>query len=767
MKQLDLKTADHLHAYIMCGGGGTRLWPLSRADNPKQNLTLVSNTTMLQQTAARTARLCFDGVEVGINLMGGQAQLADMFSVMHELGQQSGLLITEPFGKNTAPAVATASLVSASVGLKQGLDPLVLILPSDHIIAPVEKLITAINHGKDAADRGDIVVFGVEPTTPATGYGYIKVENSATIAPVLSFREKPDLETATRYLASGRHLWNAGIFLFRASTMIHALKSHCPDILDCTRATLDGSAADNGLIQLDPDLFQLIPAESIDFAVMEKASNITVVRADFDWHDVGSFASLMALADKDAAGNAVRGDVISHESSGNLLHSEGPLIATVGVNNLAVVATEDVTLITPLDRCEEVRHIVSALDQNQRREANTSPWLAEKGVLPGSLAARWREWLFKHSLPFWASHDLDHVHGGFHEVLDLSGHTTGADKRLRTMARMTYTYARAVTMGWQGDATSVVQHGFEFFNTAQQAPLGGWFKTFDAASIAKDTAEDAYDHAFVLLALAQAKLAGISPPNGMLDRVMGVVDALALTDKDGRFNGYAEDSAATLPRRSNPHMHLLEAFMLAYEAFEDPSFLHRSIQIQSLLETRFFDSKSLLLAEAFDQDLGFAGGAINSFEPGHQFEWAYLLNRLASLVDLAGVKVPGDASPSTAINGLFSNALALGINPVTGLAYDIVHRSGAPVHDRSRAWVQAEMLGCLTSLTSTHHAHLRYAAERCAHKLWQHYIQPAPNGMWIDVVDGRGRPATDTVPASTFYHLINCVDRYMDLSKQP
>ena len=752
MSQSDKFSADQLHAYIMCGGGGTRLWPLSRADNPKQNLTLIGTSTMLEQTAARTSQLTLQGIDVAVNLMGGQSQIPEMTGVMQRLALKKGWLISEPSGKNTAPAVATASLVSAARGEAVGHDPLVLMLPSDHIINPVEKLITTIGHGVEAANNGQIVVFGVEPATPATGYGYIEVDGDSPVAPVVSFREKPDLATAKAYQASGRHLWNAGIFLFRASTMIEALQQYRPDILERTRATVDASTVQDGLIQLDYDLFQQVPAESIDFAVMERAHNITVVRASFEWHDVGSFASLMALADKDNDDNAIFGDVIAHGSRGNLLHSEGPLIATVGVENLAVVATNDVTLITPLNRCEEVRQIVTTLDDEQRPETKVSPWLTEKGARPGSMKGQWHDWLFHKALPYWASHGLDRSTGGFHEVLDLDGLSIGSDKRLRTMARMIYTYALASEQGWHGNAEEVVQHGFAFLTAAEPAPLGGWFKTFDARSSPVDRNEDTYDHAFVLLALAQAKKAGIEPPEGMLQRVLAVIDALQFADENGTSLGYAEDSAGSLPRRSNPHMHLLEAFMLAYEAYGDRSTLERSLQIRELLETRMFDGTQMLLGEAFDQNLGFAGGSIEYFEPGHHFEWAHLLSRLAVL---------SETKPSEKISSLFSSAMALGINPVTSLAYDQVYRSGAPVHQRSRAWVQTEMLGCLISLAKTKHAHLEFAAERCAQNLWHHYIKPAPAGMWIDVVDGRGRVATNTVPASTFYHLINCIGDYV------
>ncbi len=741
--------SNTLFAYIMCGGGGTRLWPLSRADNPKQNLSLTTSHSMLDETITRFLSSDIAGVVSTVNLMGGASQIDAMGASLEGASGLTGSIILEPFGKNTAPAVALASLHA----ITQNHDPYVLILPSDHVIQPVEKFGVTIAAGLPAADDGQIVVFGIEPHSPATGYGYIEVADHQAVAPVQSFREKPDLETAKRYVKSGKHLWNAGIFLFRASTMLAALKKHAPEILGTCKATFENSPVSrDNFLPLNAELFANVPADSIDFAVMERADNVTVVRADFEWHDVGSFASLQNLHGSGSTKSTHLGDILSHECDNTLLHSEGPMIAAVGLTDMAVVATPDVVLVTPLDRAEDIRKIVDQLDKSGRSETKRTPWLAENGAQPGRMASTLKDWLMSQALPYWAAHGCDRGYGGFHEVLDFDGNPMDVDKRLRTMARQIFSYAKAVEMGWTGEALSVVQHGLTFLNDAPAEPLGGWGKTFLADSSPHDRTEDLYDHAFVLLALAQCRQVGIAFDATLQSRAFDFVDSLRVTTSDGGFLGYHEDGEQSLPRRSNPHMHLLEAFLAWYRATGESKYLARASEIVGLLQSHFFDRDNMLLGEAFDAGLNFTGGEVRAFEPGHHFEWARLLHDYAAF---------SNSTVEPEAFRLFANGKALGLNPVNHFAHDLVAADGSPDHQSSRCWVQTEYISILSTLSANGKFHLAFEAERMMERLWHHYIAPAPDGQWIDVVDWRGRPATNTVPASTFYHLINCIDVYL------
>ena len=739
---------ENLLIYVMCGGGGTRLWPLSRADNPKQNLQLSGQFSMLEETVGRIAKAEFEGVSTTLNLMGGITQTGFMDGVLRSREEIAGTVVVEPFGKNTAPAVATAAL-HATGSLNQ--DPYVLMLPADHVIRPAEKFAKSISAGLKAANDGEIVVFGIEPTNPATGYGYIEVDTPSLVSPVKSFREKPDMETAERYAISGHHLWNAGMFLFRASTMLRAFEKFSPEILDTVQTTLKHSTKENGVVQLDAALFSRVPSDSIDFAIMEHASNVTVVRADFDWHDIGSFASLHNIGQPDENGNVFNGDVITNDCSNSLLHSDGPLVAAIGLENIAVVATADVTLITPLNRSEEIKTIVAGLKEAGRPEARKSPWTEEAGAVPGSHISVLDSWLKQDALPFWAHMGPDLHHGGFHEVLDINGISTRADKRLRTMARQTYVFGKALEMGWTGKAKSLVRHGLDFLGQSPQAPLGGWYRAFDHKCNPNDLCEDIYDHAFVLLALAQAKKIGCLDNNDLYQRVMSSINKLRISGRDGEFHGYAEDGYGNLPRRSNPHMHLLEAFLTWHEASGDETFLTLAGEVVELLQRKFFDQDTLLLSEYFDPDLNPVSSGEILIEPGHHFEWSHLLQRYA---DQSG------NPPVPEIAGLMATAKAYGINPVSGMACDVVGRDGRPEHQTSRCWGQTEMVTAFSVRAARGHDHFRFEAERCAEKLWNHHLSCAPKGMWIDVIDGRGRPISRTVPASTFYHLINCIDQY-------
>jgi mannose/cellobiose epimerase-like protein (N-acyl-D-glucosamine 2-epimerase family) len=242
-----------------------------------------------------------------------------------------------------------------------------------------------------------------------------------------------------------------------------------------------------------------------------------------------------------------------------------------------------------------------------------------------------------------------------------------------------------------------------------------------------------------------------------MNRVMGVFDGLRQTNEQGEACGYAEDCLGSQPRRSNPHMHMLEAFLAWYEASGDEASLQRATEIVDLFRQKFYDSNSLLLGESFDQKLHHLNGCVTLFEPGHQFEWAHLLSKYAEM---------SKEQPLHEINGLFAMAKSLGTNPVTGLTYGEVDSSGKPLNLNSRCWMQTEMLSCLSTMAVGSMPYLAFEADRCAAQLWTNFINPAPSGMWIDVVDGRGHPATATVPASTFYHLINCIDAYTNINSE-
>jgi mannose-1-phosphate guanylyltransferase/mannose-6-phosphate isomerase len=364
---------------ILCGGVGSRLWPMSRALYPKQLLPLLSEQTMLQETVARVS----DTARFAAPMMLCNSDHRFLIAAqLQEAGAAHGGIILEPAGRNTAPAVALAALHADTP------DALLLVLSADHLIAKPEAFLAAVDQAAVAAKDGHLVTFGIEPNHPSTGYGYIRV-GASDVAPGVSvvekFVEKPDLATAEGFVADGGYRWNAGMFLFRADRYLEELERHAPDILAACRASMDGAVTDLDFIRPAEDAFLACRADSIDYAVMEKSDRAAVAPCDLGWSDIGSWAQLWDVGDKDAAGNVSHGDTLLHDASGCYVRSEDKLIAAVGVEDLVIVSTPDAMLVTRKDRAQDVKHIVDRLKSEGREEHNTGqrcyrPWGFYEGI---------------------------------------------------------------------------------------------------------------------------------------------------------------------------------------------------------------------------------------------------------------------------------------------------------------------------------------------------------------------------------------------------
>ncbi|MBL8264631.1 MAG: mannose-1-phosphate guanylyltransferase/mannose-6-phosphate isomerase [Xanthomonadaceae bacterium] len=355
---------------LLSGGSGTRLWPLSREAYPKQFLALASEDTMLQATWRRVAPLTSAAPLVVAN----EEHRFLVAEQLRVIGAPAARIVLEPVGRNTAPAIAAAALVA----MADGGDPLLLVLPSDHVVRDVDAFRAAVSAAAPAAEAGALVTFGIVPQAPETGFGYIHAEASQPeagdgVRRVLRFVEKPDAATAQAYLDDGGYFWNSGMFLFRASRYLEELGRHRPDILAAARAAcahLDHDALSQGgeFLRLDRDAFAASPSESIDYAVMEKTDAAMVLPVDIGWNDVGSWSALWEVSEQDDDGNARHGDVIAIDSRNSYAYARR-LVALVGVDDLVVVETDDAVLVASKDRVQEVKQVVARLKADQRSQA--------------------------------------------------------------------------------------------------------------------------------------------------------------------------------------------------------------------------------------------------------------------------------------------------------------------------------------------------------------------------------------------------------------
>jgi len=345
---------------ILSGGAGTRLWPLSRADRPKQLAHLTGGGTMLQQTARRASDASRFAAPVVVTGADHEDQAAAQLA---EAGAAPGLLIVEPCPRNTAPAIALAALSAAE-------DAVLLVMPSDHLIADEAAFRAAIDSALPFAEEGWLVTFGIAPDRPETGYGYIGrgAPLGRGVFRAAEFAEKPDLATAEHYCAGGGHDWNAGIFLFRADALLRALDEYAPGILAAARAATAAARREDGRLFPDAACFARAPAQSIDYAVMEKAARVAVAPVAMGWSDIGSWDALHALGPADGAGNVVAGDVVAIDSKNCLIRSDGPTIVTIGVEQLIVVATDGAVLVVPRGQSQRVKEAVDALRAREDRK---------------------------------------------------------------------------------------------------------------------------------------------------------------------------------------------------------------------------------------------------------------------------------------------------------------------------------------------------------------------------------------------------------------
>lgn len=373
-----------LYPVILSGGSGTRLWPMSRAALPKQLLALAGERTLVQDTVLRLSGVPDMGPPLVVCNDDHRFLIAEQ---LREIGVKAPHIFLEPVGRNTAPAAAVAALHL----LDQDPEAIMLLLPADHLIRDVAAFHQAIATGLQAVAAGYLVTFGIVPHAPETGYGYI--QQGEALGPegvhrVTRFVEKPSREKAESFVASGDYFWNSGMFLFRCSQFVEELEKHQPDILRACRVALDTGVHDLDFCRLGKDAFAASPADSIDYAVMERTAHAAVVPVRMGWNDIGSWSALWEVGDKDAAGNVQRGDVYLDDVQDSLIRAESRMVAAIGVQDLIIVETPDAVLVANRHRAQDVKQVVEHLKRNGRSECDLHtrvyrPWGWYEGIDAG------------------------------------------------------------------------------------------------------------------------------------------------------------------------------------------------------------------------------------------------------------------------------------------------------------------------------------------------------------------------------------------------
>ncbi len=726
---------------ILCGGSGTRLWPVSTPARPKQHRALISDASMIAQTAARTAGSSLEDLSFEAPLAVGAAAMEAALAA--DLPEAA--LLLEPAGRNSAPAIAAAALLCPE-------EALLLILPADHHIGDIEAFHRALLAGAAPARAGDLVTFGVKPDQPATGYGYIEAgdlcegaRGDPAFAPrkAVRFVEKPDRQTAQGYLETKRFFWNAGVFLFQAGAMRAALKRHAPDILDATALALPDAAPVAGRpARLDPQAFAAVRSQSIDYAVMEPAAKegrVSVAPVDMDWSDIGDHAALYAVRARGLQpdANVCEGPVVAEESTGCFIRSDGPPVLVRGARDLIVAASPHGVLVAPRGEAANIRSGVERLNR-----------LGPAAGLPAQACHAAARWLTR-ALSVWAARAWDARRGGFVEQLDLDGRPDAeAVRRVRVQARQIYTFSAALGLGLLPEETArpLILNGLDYVHARTKSPAGGFHHRLTPGGEPADTRRDFYDAAFMALAGVQAWKASGEPAGlelmreafGFIEEALS--DAAGLGWIEGRE---ADGSVVSGPRRANPHMHLLEASLAAHRLAGEAGALDRARRIVDLFEGRFFHGPSGAVIEFLDAELNPAGGHQGRIaEPGHCYEWAVLLAEFerADGRDLVSWR-----------RRLVGFADRFGRDPVSGFARNAVLFDGTVIDGARRLWPQLEMLRA------------RLVQPECAepgeaalllHRLMTGYLSDGPEGGWMDAYDEAGTASAGAVPASMLYHFM-------------
>lgn len=723
-----------LYPVILCGGGGTRLWPASRPSRPKQFIPMSGARSLFQDAVQRMAPLTRDGGRVLV--VGGVAHRRWILEQLAEIGVEAHVLL-EPEPRDSAPAMAAAAAWIA----RRDPDGVAAFVASDHHIPDHDAFRAAVLEASAAAAQGRIVTLGVKPDAPSSAYGYIRPEANG-LSSVRAFIEKPDAATAADYIAAG-YLWNSGNFMVRARTLLDELAVRAPTVLAAVDAALpDGDAT----VETLGPAFGGASRISIDYAVMEKTALASVLEVDFAWSDMGAWDAIAASGEGDTGAH------IFEDADGCLVRApDGVLVAALGVKNLAIVVEPDAVLVSDLSRAQDVKRVVE-------RIGAASPAHLDFTVAPpetlGQGARRFADWLRLRALPLWSSVGLQQPEG-FVEAMGRDGRPLDLPRRSLVQARQVYVYAQAARLGWTGPSGGAVRTGLDCLTRRFLTPEGLPCALIGDDDRVLDPTTRLYDQAFLLLAFASARAAGHADPS--LD-----AGAKRLLDHivRGRMANGGFREVGPHPFQANAQMHLLEAAMAWEAASGDAGCRALADEIVDLALARFIDPERGCLREFYDADWNPAPGEDGLLvEPGHQFEWAWLLTR-------HGLARGGSDTLAVA-RRLYSVGRA-GVSERGGVAQDQMNVDGTLRSGRARLWPQTEWLKAALILARESRDGERAAliadAEMALRALW---LYLTPDGVWRDKRLPDGGFVDEPAPASSFYHIMAAFDQLAAMDGEP